>query len=523
MLIKNARIHPGDRQAPFIGWVRTEGERIVELGEGECGEEGLDASGLDLTPGFIDAHSHNDYFVGREDSPYFFEPFVRQGITSFITGNCGSSAAGYFESSAYSHLIGGGLFSIEGRDQSHLPSFIERVTDRMPLNIAMLAGHSTLRITLNGKGSESLSDAQLEQMVKKADQLMGEGAAGVSLGLMYEPSQYAPKEELLALAKVVKEHNKVLSVHARAFSKVSTSYPLTKTRPHNLLALQEMVDLAVETGVKLQYSHMIFVGRQSWNTVEESLKLIEEANLSGADMMFDMYSLDFGASIITVVLPGWYLSSPPEERKKTLAKIRLFLEVHIARKTLGFDFEDILVTNTHGLATELEGKTVQELANLWRMKPLDAYLQVIERTEERAAVLMYKYQNEEIIERLRNHPLALYMSDAWMEKEGVQNFACYYSLPKFLKLALDNDTDFEDALHKMTSGVADRYQMKDRGRIKEGHYADLVLLDLSRLNYKENREEYPTGIEWVMNNGKVVLEQGKLSDDFASSGKFIRV
>lgn len=523
MIIKNARIHPGSGEAPFLGYVCTEGERITKVVEGECSDEGFDAGGRDLCPGFIDAHSHNDFFAGRQDSPQFFAPFVRQGITSFITGNCGSSAAGYFKDTPYSHLIGGGLFSIDGREQSDLPTFAQSIKNAVPLNIAMLAGHSTLRISLRGKGPEPLSASEMEKMLAKADQLMREGAAGVSLGLMYEPSQYAPKEELEELAKLVKSHDKILSVHARAFSKISTSYPLTERKAHNLKALEEMVELSVKTGVKLQYSHLIFVGSRSWDTVEQALKMMEEANEKGADMMFDMYSLDFGASILTVVLPGWYLSAPKEERNKRLSRIRLYLETTIARKSLGFDFEDILITNTRGLARELEGKTVAELAKLWRMEPLQAYLEALRRTEEKAAVLMYKYQSPQVIETLRNHPLALYMTDAWVESEGVQNYACYYSLPKFLKLALDHGTDLEEAIHKMSSGVAQRYGLKDRGSIREGNYADLVLIDLNRLGYTENKEEYPTGIEWVMNNGKVVLEEGELTPDFATSGQFLKV
>lgn len=531
MLLKNGTIYDGSGKPPFLGSVLFENDRISNIYVNNLGIENykgkiIDCTGLIITPGFIDAHSHNDFFAAKADNLPYFLPFIMQGVTTMVTGNCGFSAAGYSPNSPYNHLVGGGLFSNDGNDYSDIPTWGQKITGNLPVNLVTLVGHGTVRIGINGKGNEVLSEEQLLEMDKVIETALQNGAAGVSFGLMYEPGQFAPYSELERIAKIVKKHQKIVTFHARACSKVSTSYqPPVGGRAHNLRAMDEVLQITKATGVKTEYSHLIFVGKSSWNTVDESLALLENAQAEGYDIMFDMYPMEFGASVITVVLPTWYLGMKPEKRKTPITKLRLAVEVFVAKKALGFGFHDILISNTYSQMPEIEGLRISEIAKMWKKSELKTYLEIIEKTNARVNVLMYRYQNQDIIDKLRKHPLSLYMTDAWIEKEAaIQNYACYYAFPKFLLLAKEHQEGLEDAISKMTGQTAKRFGIVDRGLIEPGKFADINVIDIDNLRYEENKAESPQGIRYVINNGKILMENGKIDKKIIQkSGNFIPI
>jgi len=531
MLLKNATIINGLNQPRFLGHILIQDDKITAIVQNESdlplhNEAIIDCQGLTVSPGFIDAHTHQDFFAGKVDNDIYFNPFVLQGVTTMIAGNCGFSAAGYMKNSPYNDQVGGGLFSNDGNDYSSFQTWSEKIDKNIPVNLVSLVGHGTSRIGVNGKQNTPLTENQIQIMEESIEQALQEGAAGVSLGLMYEPGQFAPFEELERIAKIVKKHNKILTVHARACSKVSTSYqPPVGGRAHNLRAMDEVATIVRNTGVKLEYSHLIFVGKSSWSTVDESLEILDNLKKEGFDVGFDLYPMEFGASVITVVLPVWYLGMDSAKRKKWTTKLRLWLEIFIATKALGFGFEDILISNTYGKLKEVEGYRVTEIAKKRKKSAFATYLELIDQTNGRINVLMYKYQNPEIIEQLRNHPLSIYMSDAWIEKDsGVQNFACYYTFPKFITLARDHQTSIEQAIHKMTYQTAQRFQIPARGAIQEGYFADLVLFDLQELDFIEGKDLPPVGIKYVINNGKIVMKNGAILPEVSQQiGRFIPI
>jgi len=547
ILLKDGLIYDGSENPPFRGSILIDKGIILQIIKGKFQDNTvnvnsnnievndatnesdklkiIDCSNLCISPGFIDAHSHNDFFAASPDNLKYFKPFIEQGVTTMVTGNCGFSASGYLKDTLYKKELGGGLFNIDQQDFSSFENWGKLVDNNCPVNILSLLGHGSLRISLNSTKSNSLNKNQMERMLEIIDKNLSEGAAGVSFGLMYVPGRFAPKDEIIKIARLVKSQDKIISFHARAYSKVSTSYsPPIGGKAHGLRAIEEVIDIARKSGAKTQLSHLIFVGKNSWDYVDDALRLIEKARDEGIDIMFDTYAMDFGASIITVVLPSWYLALTENKRKNKIIKIRAFLEINLAKRFLGFDFNDILISDTAGSAKEIEGKTIYQLAKDWNISTFEAYLKVVEMTKAKAEVLMFKYSNEEILEKLRNHKLALYMSDAWVKDNGVQNYAVYYNFLKFIVLAKNKGRSIESAINKMTAAVAQRYNIKDRGFIKEGFKADLTLFDINKLNYKEKSEEKPQGIEYVFINGKDVLSNGKLNEKIAqNSGEFIRV
>jgi len=461
-----------------------------------------------VAPGFIDAHSHNDFFAWKGTE--YFAPFIRQGITTQIVGNCGFSPFGYERGTPFRALVGGGLFSVDGEDDySDMSGFVDAHA-KTPLNLALLLGHGTARIGLCGNESRFLNPSELVQLTNKVDECLREGALGASLGLMYKPGRYAPFEELKAVAQVVKEHDKVLTVHARACSAVSTSYGLPfGGAPHNIRALREAVDLCIQTGVKLQFSHLIFVGKRSFATVDACMDLIDETRERGLPFMFDMYAGTFGASVITVILPTWYLPLRPEQKRSPLVRARLTMEINLSKKLLGFDFSDIQIAYLSPEHRAYEGKTVAQIAREEGSGELETYLRLVEISGGNGHVLMGRYYNQDIIQRLAKHPGALYMTDAWIEAAGVQNAAAYGTFPRFLALSRDGFTEpLPQAIRKMTGATADRFGLRDRGYLREGAFADVTCFDMENVYGNVEACENPRGIAHVFVNGAPVLLDG---------------
>jgi N-acyl-D-amino-acid deacylase len=531
MLLKNGLIYDGSGERPFTGSLLIEKDRIKTVFRDQdllpdITDDVIDCTGLIITPGFIDSHSHNDFFAGKQKNLPYFLPFIKQGITTMVCGNCGFSAAGYSENSPYNDLVGGGLFDNDHQDYSDFATWAQKIDKKLPVNMISLVGHGTIRIGINGNGNELLTADQLVEMERVIEKTLNQGAAGVSFGLMYEPGQFAPFSELEKVARIVKKHDKIVTFHARACSKVSTSYqPPVGGRAHNLRAMDEVLQIAFNTRVRTEYSHLIFVGKKSWNTVEESLRLLEDAKKTGHDIGFDLYPMEFGASIITVVLPPWYLGMKPKKQKRLFTKIRLAIEVFVAKKALGFGFHDILIANTFGQIPEIEGKRISEIAKERKQRQLKTYLDIIEKTNAKVNVLMFNYQNKDIIERLRHHPQAVYMTDAWIEPEAsVQNDASYIAFAKFLKLAQTQDGLLEAAIHKMTLKAAERFRIPDRGLCQAGKFADINVIDPNQLAYMEGKNVSPSGWKYILINGRLVFIDGEVNDEtIENSGRFIPI
>ncbi len=511
-LLKNGKIVDGSGSEPYFADILVEGDKIQKIGK-ELGDEAdkiIDCAGLVVAPGFIDVHSHNDWFAARQNNDRFFSPFLEQGITTQVTGNCGFSPFGYDKDTKHKELLGSGLFTlgdVEG-DTSTLPAFADAVK-KLPLNIVPLYGHMSGRIGISGYDSRELTEYELTHFDEIIEKALTDGAAGISFGLMYEPDRYAPYEELKRAAAICAKHGKILTIHGRACSAVSTSYaPPVGGRAHNLRAMDEMAQLARDTGVKLQHSHLIFVGKTSWKTVGEALSLVKKLNAEGLSFKYDSYSLTYGASVISVVLPVWFLALPKKKQKSKVAKLRLAFEIGLTKKMLGFDFSDIVITWLAKGYETLIGKTVTQIADEWGVSELDAYIKLVELSEGRGRVLMHRYLTKNIVLKLMNDENCLFMTDAWVEEEGKQNPSCFLCFPLFLKLARENGLSLSAMIHRMTGMAADRYMIPERGLLKEGNFADIVVFDEKTIGPGESEEGRPVGLSLVMVNGALAVDNG---------------
>lgn len=510
-LLKNGLIYDGTGSEAYVADILVDGEKIVKVEQGIPAEEGwevTDLKGLSVSSGFIDAHSHNDWFAIKKDTLKYFEPFIRQGITSFISGNCGISAVGFDKNSPFAEKVGAGLFGFHGTTGQY-PStreYFDAVDGNMPCNLALLAGHCTARTSVAGYENRPLTAEEREKMLGLLEQALKDGACGLSLGLMYEPGIYADQDELKDVAKLCEKYDRPLTVHPRACSAVSMTYPLLG-RPHLLRALDELVEIARGTKLKLHYSHAIFVGRKSFKCKDELLQIIHNLQKEGVKVGFDIYSELLGVSVITVILPGWYQALDMKQKRNWFNKLKLHILTSATIVLLGFGWDDITIAYLGPGHEQYEGKAVAQIAKEMGKSPLDAYLDLCEMSDFKGRVNMGPYSTPEILSELSKDELSLYMTDAWVEDHGVQNPAIYDCFPKFLKLSLLGKGDtMPNTIRKMTGGVADRFSIPERGYIKPGYYADITVFNETALRDGESDQEHSFGIEKVYINGTKVLD-----------------
>ena len=526
-LLKNAKLYDGTGSEPFAADVLVKGERIERVGQGLVAPEAcevIDLDGLSLAPGFIDAHSHNDWFAVKKNPEKYFEPFIRQGICSFVTGNCGLSAIGFDKSSPHKDKVGGGLFSYKDTKGLYpsAASFFEAVDMHSPCNIATLVGHCSARASVSGYANRKLTDEESGAMLDILETSLREGACGISLGLMYEPGIYAPTEELKRVVDLCEKYDVPLTVHPRACSAVSMEYPLLG-RPHLLRALDELVEITRGRKVKLEYSHAIFVGRKSFRCKDELVRILHELRESGVDAGFDIYDELLGVSTITVVLPAWFRSLSAEQKRSPWVRLRLALLIKATILLLGFDFSDIQIAYIGEGYEKYEGKSVHDLALQEGKSDLDMYLELCELSNFAGRVNMGPYSTPEIVSELSGDPYCLYMTDAWVEENGIQNPAIYDCFPKFLKHSLQGKGDSMGAcVRKMSGAVADRFGLRDRGYVRPGAFADLTVFSEAELLAGEEDRGHSFGVEKVFINGHKVLDGGCIAPEALHCGHAIR-
>ncbi len=528
-LFKNGKIYDGTGESAFMGDILVEDEKIVAVGPeiDEKADETIDLGGLSISSGFFDAHSHNDWFAIKKEPLKYFEPFIRQGITSFIAGNCGLSAMGFEKDTPYLDKVGAGLFHYDSTTKGVYPTvsaFFNAVDRQSPCNMATLVGHCTARTSVSGWESRELDPQEKERMLDLMEQGLKEGACGLSLGMMYEPGRYTSVAETRDVALLAEKYDRPLTVHARALSAITMDYPMFG-RAHNLRALDELVEMARGTHLKLQYSHAIFVGTSTFKTKDELHRILDNLRREGIDAWFDIYQETIGVSVMTVFLPSWYQALPEEERRKPWNRIRLATVCNnLILKMLGFGWKDIQIAYLGPGLEKYEGKTIAQIAKEWGRSCFYTYLELAEMSGFKGRANMGPYTTPEIIEWQSKMDNVLYMTDAWVEEYGIQNPAIYDCFPKFIHFSLLGKGDtMPRTIRKMTGGVADRFSISGRGYVKPGYYADLTVFDEKEMAEATPDQEKSFGIKKVFINGKQVLSDGKLDTEaLKTSGHALR-
>lgn len=523
LVIKNGKIIDGSGNVWFYGNLGIIGENITYIGtDNEIeGKEILDAQGMYVTPGFIDIHTHSDFTILQ--CP-LAESKIRQGITTELAGHCGYSVAPinpkYFEGlKKFTAFMPGSL----DWSWDSIGGFLDKIEEQgLSNNFQTLVGQGTLRIAVMGFEQRKASAQEMEDMKQLLRECLDQGAAGMSMGLVYSPGSFAPKEEIVELAKVLKEKNKMLTAHIRDEGDTVEE------------ALREVLDIAELSCVKVQICHLKAQGKLNWSKMDILFQMIEETREKGIDVTFDVYAYTKLNTLLTALLPGWAQDggvdamvsrcSCEETRRPILEELE-----PIALKYGGW--ENITVASVNlPENTWTEGKTLLELATETKVTPGEAMLNLL-RDDLCSIMVVCNCMEEGNVIKALKHPLSMLGSDGKILategplSAGKPHPRNYGAFPRLLSNYIRNKgiMSLEEGIRKMTSASAQKMGLKDRGLLREGMKADIVIFDFNTIKDVgtfTSPHHYAEGIEVVIVNGALTVYKGKHTG--ALKGKVLR-
>lgn len=516
ILIRGGAVVDGSGAPPFDADVGVADGRIAWVGTGEAAEARvvLDARGLSVCPGFVDVHAHDDLAV-LNDRP--FAAKVAQGITTTIVGNCGLGVfplpldeAGRAALAAYVEPVVGSWPGPFGFADAR--SYAQALTDGpLGLHVGFLAAHGAIRIAVMGFSDRPAAQVELCRMERLLEESMEAGGLGLSLGLMYAPGCFATRDELLALARVVRRQGGILTAHIRGEG------------DHLLASLHEVVGIAEEAGAPLQISHLKAVGKRNWGTVRSAIELLETARSRGVDVTCDVYPYAAGSTTILSLLPPWLqkggvgetlagLADPPV-RSRVLRELWQYPDTwdNVALLT-GFD-RIVLAATPEPDAAPFQGMTLQAIARaLGFSDDVEGYLETVRLCRGRGTIIVH-HMDEGDVRSVVSYAHSMVGSDGLPISEGHPHPRLYGTFPRILaRYAREQGAlTLAQAVHKMTGRSATRFHLTDRGIVEAGRRADLVVLDPAtvedRATYGEPRRE-PSGIHYVLIDGRIVMDHG---------------
>jgi N-acyl-D-amino-acid deacylase len=524
-LLKNANIIDGTGKPAFKGHILVKGMRIESILKDNdlpsSVDKVIDVSGNTVSPGFIDMHSHLDWVMPHADHAELTKCFLEQGVTTVVAGNCGASPAPYRK-----HLgeEWAKLFLFPGCRKFYtswesMGEFLDYLSQAKPsLNIAQLVGHATVHHIASDKRQKKLSSRQMKTSLLEVQKAFDEGACGLSLGLGYDPGIFMSLKEIEAFCRLASNAGKPVAVHLKAYSILSPAYSPTYLKSHNLRALNEMINIARKTGVKLQISHLLFVGLRSWRTVDSFLEIIDSAKKEGIDIMFDAFPYTYFNTTVNVVLPSWFLARLPKAYKNPLLFLRLYTELLVGFSLVGFNFKDFQLIHDATTSNTHEGKRISEIAKELNLSPLRTMLEISRKSKGCASILFHGANgepgNEKVLDQILSHSLCLFETDALIYKKEYHNPAALGTFPKILGKYVRDKKLFsaENAIKRMTSLSAERFGLKDRGKIIPGAFADIVIWNPHTIAEQPPTDikpaAQPKGIKHVFVNGEQVVCNG---------------
>jgi N-acyl-D-amino-acid deacylase len=524
LVIKGGTILDGTGGSAWSGDLGLVGDTIAAVGSiaPEQAKHSLDASGLAVAPGFIDIHSHSDWSIVR----YPTAPSrVRQGITTEVTGNCGSSVApllGVAAERLTEELAA--EYEVEVT-WSGVASYLDAVEKSgTSVNHALLIGHGVLREGTVGLENRPLTPDELRSTVRAVEQGMDEGAFGLSTGLEYTPGNYAPTEEIVALTRVVARRGGLYASHIRNEERAV------------LEAVDEAIQIGRRTGVKVEVSHLKASGKPNWSKQRAALDLIASARRDGVEVLADAYPYPAYSTGLTIYVPPWAQEGGWPRLAERLAdpvhraRIRDEAVEYVVHRDPGA-WDLIVISDVRSERNRtLVGTDLRTIAEGWGVEPVDAALRLL--VEEEGAVSIVGHgMNPSNVEMVLSHPLVMIGSDGEsMAPEGPAaktrpHPRSYGTYPRVLgHYCRDRKLfDLATAVKKMTSIPADQVGIRDRGRIARGMRADLVIFDPNEVADTATFEaphRYPTGIHHVLVNGTSVIDDGRHTG--ARPGRMLR-
>ena len=501
ILIVNASVLDGSGSPPFEATIGIRHGRIVSVDKGpdsaatKAGQV-IDAAGLIVAPGFIDVHMHVEGSLPRHPDA---GNLVRDGVTTIVTGNCGASA----------NDLGKWFADLEEKG--------------IGVNAASLVGHNTVRRQVLGRENRAPTDDELQQMLALVEKAMADGAVGLSTGLLYIPGAYAETEEVIALAKVAARQGGVYATHMR--DETSGIFD----------SLEESFRIGREADMPVQISHFKIATKTMWGQSTKTLAAVEAARNEGLDVMLDQYPYTASSTRLDVLIPSWALAGgtdelrrrtgEPETRKKIIDQM-LLREGRLA----GWDHLGWAVVSNCPWDSSLNGKSIREInQSVYGREDTfeDQVNTVLDMASRDVVRMVYHMMSEEDVQAIMAHPLTMVGRDGrvYEPSERRPHPRSYGSAARVLGHYVREKKiiGLEEAIRKLATMPAERFGFTNRGMIKEGYWADIVIFDPSKVGDKatfDSPHQYSIGFRYVLVNGHLVVNEGEPTG--ARPGKVLR-
>ncbi|MDP3070676.1 MAG: D-aminoacylase [Opitutaceae bacterium] len=487
LLIRGGRVIDGTGRAAYAGDIAVRGDRIVALGAlTGTARTTIEANGLVVAPGFVDVHTHSEDIT---DLPVA-ENFLRMGVTTIVTGNCGGSKLNVGE------------------------FFDAIVKTGVGVNVATLIGHNTVRgQVMGGSFARPPTAEELDQMRAHVGQAMKDGAVGLSTGLIYLPGTFAKTDEIVALAKVASAHGGVYASHMR-----SESTGIVK-------ALEELATIAREARIPAEVSHLKLSGPSAWGRADEILAWLDRARAEGLAITHDQYAYTASSTGISTLIAAEFREGGDQRYRERLAdpatKARMIAEMKesIAKGKRG-DYSYAVVASFRA-DKRLNGKNIKQAALLLRgADTLDDQIETVLDIHARGGAQgVFHGMSEPDLKKFLAHPLTMIASDSGVRRFGdaVPHPRGYGNNARVLARYVRDQKviTLEDAVRKMSALPAATFHLKDRGELRPGAVADLVIFDPEKVNDPSTYDDphhYAVGFRDVIVNGVPVIRETKLTE-----------
>ena len=523
-LIKGGTIVDGSGRPGFVGDVLVDGDRIVDVIPSPSphsvirlfGDSVIEAKGLIVSPGFIDAHTHSDaYLVIEPDAP----SKISQGITTELNGQCGGSVAPRYGearlSSDWAAVLG------ERLTWRSLAEYREVLAAAKPaVNTVQFVGHNTLRSSVVGYAGRAATPEELCEMSRLLAESLDAGGWGLTTGLVYQPGKYSTPDEVIALAKVAASKGGYYATHMRSEG------------DRILEAIDEVIELVRETGIRAEISHLKTSGRKNWGKIDAVLEKIETAMGEGLLLGSDRYPYCAAGTDLDIVLPDWAQvgGCPAEVERLRVAELRSKIvdEINASDR----DWSEVMIGGTWAEENKpFSGKTVAEIlaadSNRRQSTAGELITSILERDGCKTGAFFFG-MSEENLAKIYSRPWIVPGSDASLRAPWGPLGAdhphprAYATMPEFYRRVRALGFSCEETIARMTSAVADRFGIKGRGRIEKGAFADLVVWNEDEFKAKAtftNPHQFTSGVRCVMVNGTVSYRDGSFTGERA--GRFL--
>jgi len=486
LLITNGRVVDGTGNPWFRTDVGIKDGRIARLGRLNPADarQTIDARGQIVAPGFIDVHTHVESIYNQPAA----ENFIRMGVTTLVTGNCGGSAV-------------------------DVGQFLGRIKEKpLALNLATLIAHGSVRREAMGSADKLPTPDEMKKMEAFVEQGMKDGAVGLSTGLIYVPGTFAKTDEIIALARIAARYDGIYATHMRSEGE------------HVADAIRESIQIGEQAGLPVEISHFKISTKKLWGQTPMTLGLVREARSRGLMVTVDQYAYTASSTSLESRLPSWLRAGGFVEAKKRLAdsatRERLLNEMKDTLKRSGFKDYSYAMVASYTPDHSFNGKSIAEITNQVRgKKDVKSQIeQIIAMYEAGGAGMIYHAMDEDDVQRIMREPFTMIASDSGVRQqdESVPHPRGYGNNVRVLGHYVRDlhVISLEDAIRKMTSLPAQTFGFRDRGLVREGFAADLTIFDDKTVGDRatfDKPHQFPVGISTVIVNGEVVFQSDRVT------------